>query len=179
MLSASEWRKHQPNTIDFVLVDGNGLEVLGVGPGFSLYIAKATGTFVPGSGLKSEIGMGWYRYTATAGEADTSGPVAIVVQAFSSIQQNLEYVVDDRVVAAREYTYTVTSTAGNLPLSGVETNIFADPMGNDLVWSGMTDVFGIAVDFYGNLPRLQPGAYYFFRRKDGYSFSDPDVETVS
>lgn len=178
MLSASEWRKNLPNLILFVLVDDQGLEVTGVGQGFDIFISKAGGIFATGNGAKTEIGFGWYSYECTAAEADTSGPVAVVVTAAPVIQQNLEYVVDDRVVSAIEFTYTVTSTAGNIPLEDVVVNIYSDNLATELVWVGSTDVFGVARDSYGYLPRLPLGAYYFWRYKSGYSFVNPDTEVV-
>lgn len=179
MLSASEWRKNQENMVTFVLVDGDGLEVTGLGSSFDLSLAKAGGPFIDGTGDKAEMGFGWYSYLTTAEEANTSGPVSIVVSGVTTIQQNLEYVVDDRVVSAIDFTYTVTSTAGNVPLAGVEVAVYADSLMTQIVWNGFTDVFGVARDFYDQLPRLMPGTYFFFRGKSGYSFSNPDQETVS
>lgn len=179
MLSATEWRKNQENTILFVLVDDSATEVTGLDDAFDVFISKAGGSFAAGTGFKWEVGLGWYGYTATADEADTSGPVAVAVSAVGIVQQNLEYVVEDRVITAVEFTYTVTSTAGNVPLPGVEVRIFADALATQIVWAGTTDAVGVARDFYGYKPRLEPGTYYFFRDKSGYSFSDPDVETVS
>ena len=179
MLSASEWRKNQENMITFVLLDGDGLEVTGLSNTFDLFISKAGGAFAAGAGVKAEIGLGWYSYISTTGEADTSGPIAIVTGAGGTIQQNLEYVIDDRVISAVEFTYTVTSTAGNIPLSGVTVDIYADALMTNIVWTGITDVLGVARDFYDNLPRLMPGSYFFFRAKSGYTFDNPDEEEVS
>lgn len=179
MLSATEWRKHQPNTILFVLVDESTVEIEGLDDSFDLFISKAGGSFAAGAGFKWEVGLGWYAYTATPTEANTSGPVAIVVTGTGVVQQNLEYVVEDRVITAVEFTYTVTSTAGNVPLQGVEVRIFGDAIATQIVWTGVTDSLGVARDFYGYKPRLEPGTYYFFRDKPGYTFNDPDQETVS
>lgn len=178
MLSASEWRKNQENMVLFILVDSDGLEVTGIGDNFDVSISKAGGAFAAGTGDKAEVGLGWYSYTCTAGEADTSGPVAVTIAATGAIQQNLEYVVDDRVVAAIPFTYTVTSTAGNVSLPGVDVAIYSDALMQNIVWNGRTDPSGVARDFYGFLPRLVPGTYYFFRTLAGYIFADPDVETV-
>lgn len=179
MLSAGEWRKNQPNTVLFVLVDSNGEEVVGLGTAFTVQLSKGGASFVASGGSKAEIGLGWYKYTCTAAEADTSGPIALAITHASTLQQNLEYVVEHRVVTAIDFTYTVTSTAGNVPLADVKVSIYADSLGVDIVWAGMTDSFGVARDEYGNLPSLEPGTYYFFRTKAGYTFFNPDVETVS
>lgn len=180
MLSAGQWRLNQQNTILFVLVDGSGAEVSGLGSSFTLEISKAGSPFAPSAGTKAEIGSGWYRYTATAAEADTVGPVAIKVTGGGIVQQNLEYVVEQRTVNAVEFTYTVTSTAGGLPIEGVYVAICTDANGGNVVWTGYTDTFGVARDSNGNLPRLDVGTYYIFRQRAGFVFSpEPDTEVVS
>lgn len=179
MLSAGAWTRNQSNTILFVLVDSGGNEVTGLGSAFTLQISKAGGAFVVGAGTKSEISLGFYKYVSTSGEADTPGPVAIVVTHASTVNQNLEYVVDDRVVTAIEFTYLVTSTVGGLSIEGVRVNIYTDGSATNLVWTGETDSFGIARDVYGAKPRLEPGTYFLWRLKDSYTFSNPDEETIS
>lgn len=179
MLAAGIWRKNQNNTILFVMIDTNGNEFPGLSTSFTLEVSKAGAPFATSLGSKSEVGGGWYKYISSESEADTSGPVAIRVTGAGVVQQNLEYVVDDRVVTAVEFTYTVTSTAGNVPLPGVSVVFYADSLATNLVWFGQTDAFGVARDIYNNKPRLQPGTYYILRDKSGYSFEDPDVETVS
>lgn len=179
MLSAGIWRKNQPNTILFVLSDNTGVEVTGLGSTFTLQISKTGGPFATGGGTKSEIGLGWYKYVSTAGEADASGPVALVVTHASIVQQNLEYTVEDRVATAVEFTYTLTSTAGGLPIPGADISFSINSNPANVIWSGITDAFGVARDFNGNLPRLSPGSYYIFAYKPSYVFQNPDVETVS
>lgn len=179
MLSAGEWSKNQPNTILFVLVDEDGVELTGVGTAFTVYISKGGAAFALGVGAKAEVGYGFYKYTATAGEANTSGPVAVVVQSAGALQQNLEYVVENRVVTGIPFTYTVNNTLGNTPISQVRVAFYADTNAQMLVWTGYTDSFGVARDEYGNLPNLEPGTYYIFNNKPGFVFNNPDVETVS
>lgn len=179
MLNAGNWTPNQQNTILFVLVDSSGVEKTGLGSGFTLQISKAGDTFAASAGTKSEVGLGWYKYVATAGEADTPGPVAIVVTGSGIVQQNLEYVVADRVATAVEFTYTVVSDeGGNPPISAVEVYITNDAGGANVVWRGQTDSFGVARDDFGNLPRLQPGTYFFFRYKYGWNFENPDTEVA-
>lgn len=78
-----------------------------------------------------------------------------------------------------EFTYTVTSDATAQPLSNVYVRITTDSAGVNTVWAGTTDAFGVARDAFGQKPRLSAGTYYFWRTLSGYSFSDPDTETVS
>lgn len=179
MLSASEWSKNQSNTILFVLVDSNGNEVLGLSNTFVLQLSKAGASFQASAGTKAEISGGWYSYQATINEADTDGPVAIKITHASIIQQNLEYVIGSRIVNAINFTYTLISDTDSLPIEDAEILIYLDSAGTRLVWSGYTDAFGIAKDSNGALPRLAAGPYFFFRYKNGFSFTNPDEEIAS
>jgi len=179
MLNAGDWTPNQPNTILFVLVDSNGNEVTGLGNVFTVRISKAGAAFAVGVGTKSEIGLGWYKYVSTAGEADTPGPVAIVVTGVGIVQQNLEYVVGSRVENTIEFTYTVTSDGGGTPIQGVQVIIATDSGGSSAAWVGYTDSFGVARDLTGALPRLPAGTYFFFRYKYLWTFSNPDTEVIS
>ena len=179
MLNAGSWQLNQQNTILFVLVNTAGNEVAGLGTTFTLEISKAGAAFVGSAGSKAEISDGWYSYLTTTGEADTVGPVAVKVTHGSIAQQNLEYVIVQRTISAVEFTYTVTDSATTNPLEGVEIHFTTDIAGNNVVWSGTTDTFGIARDSQNQKPYLDPGTYYVWRRKSGYSFSDPDTEVVS
>lgn len=180
MLNAGNWTPNQPNTILFVLVNSSGAEVTGLNGTFTVRISKAGVAFATGVGAKSEVGLGWYKYVAVAGEADTPGPIAVVVTGSGIIQQNLEYVVADRVETGVNFTYTVTSSAGgNPPIEGVQVIVTMDSGGANVVWAGYTDALGVARDVNGDLPRLVPGVYYFFRYKYLWVFDNPDLETVS
>ncbi len=78
-----------------------------------------------------------------------------------------------------EFTYTVTDVTTSLPIEGVECWFTGDIGGTDIVWKGTTDAFGVARDTFDNLPRLDAGTYYVWRRRSGYYFDDPDTEVVS
>lgn len=78
------------------------------------------------------------------------------------------------------FTYTVTDSVTLLPIEGVEVWISTDAGGANIVWKGDTDAFGVARDVSGNLPALDPGTYYFWRQRAGYTFApEPDTEVVS
>jgi len=79
--------------ISFVLLDSSGVEVTGLAGGFSLSISKNGGAFAAGTGIKEEIGSGWYSYNLTATETNTAGPLAIKITGTGVDQQNLIYVV--------------------------------------------------------------------------------------
>jgi len=169
----------QSQEITFVMIDAAGNEVAGLGNTFILELRKPGGAFVGSAGVKAEIGNGWYSYVTTAAETDTVGPLSVRVTGAGCVQQNLEYVVETRAISAIEFTYTVTDSVTLLPIEGVQVWIATDLAGANIVWSGDTDALGIARDDLGALPRLDPGAYFFFRQKSGYTFVDPDTEIVS
>src|SRR3990172_4745656 len=169
----------QSQEITFVMVDATSTEVAGLGATFTLEIRKVGGAFVGSAGTKAEISSGWYRYVLTASETDTIGPLSIRVNGAGCVQQNLEYVVKDRAISAIEFAYDVTDITNDQPIEGVQVWISRNTAGTSIIWSGDTDAFGVARDDNGNLPRLDPGTYYFFRQKAGYTFVDPDIEVVS
>lgn len=177
MLSAGAWKLSQQNLIKFVLVDGLGNEVSGLGTAWVIQLSKPNAAFVTGAGTKSETGSGHYQYLATAAEANTVGPVAIKITHASIIQQNLEYIVEQRTPLSVAFTYIVTDSVTSLPLDGVCVVFSTDSAGNNIVWNGYTDALGVARDLNGNLPRLDPGTYFVFRTLAGHIFS-VDTEVV-
>lgn len=179
MIESGLWVPNSQNLATFILVDGGGLEVAGLGGGFNVFIGKGNGPMLAALGATGEKGMGWYWYLGTILDADTIGPVSLSIQGPGTVQQNIEYVCGSRVITAVPYTYTVTDDVTTLPVYGVQVSFTPDAGGLIVVWSGFTDVFGVARDSYGNLPLLQPGTYYVWRFKPGTSDSDPDVEVVS
>lgn len=175
MLSAGVWTPNQQNKILFALVNSSGAEVSGLGGAFTLEISKNGGAFVAGAGTKAEIASGWYSYLSTAAEADTVGPVAIKITHGSIVQQNLEYVVKSRTVNAVTFTYTLTEPpeGSGTPIADAEVIVYTDEAMTNRVTKGQTDAFG-QVEFF-----LDPGTYYFRRKKDGFTFDNPDTEVVS
>lgn len=88
---------------------------------------------------------------------------------------------DIPIGTAVEFSYTVYEAGGppNIPIDGVTVDISTDIAGTNVIWSGETDTFGVARDDFGRLPRLDPGTYYFWRQLAGYTFNNPDTETVT
>jgi hypothetical protein len=80
---------------------------------------------------------------------------------------------------AQEFTYTVVEEGTGNPIEGVFVEIHRNAAGTDQYWDGVTDAFGVARDEFGNKPRLDPGTWYFWRRRGGYSFDNPDTEVVT
>lgn len=71
------------------------------------------------------------------------------------------------------WTYTVTESVSQLPLDGVRVAVTTDDTGLNAVASGVTDQNG-QVTFY-----LDAGTIYLWCKKDGYNFTNPDIEVVA
>lgn len=78
-----------------------------------------------------------------------------------------------------EYTYTLTNSQTHQPIPGVAIRITSDSDGLVTLWTGTTDVLGIARNACNDKPRLAPATVYIFRSLAGYQFANPDVEVVS
>lgn len=170
---------NQAQMITFVMISAAGVEVAGLGNGFTLQLSKAGGAFAPSAGTKAEISNGWYSYLTTAAETDTAGPLSIKVTGAGAVQQNLVYIVKSETKNGILFTYTLTDSVTLLPISGATIWFTTDVAGLNVVWAGTTDAFGIARDTDGNLPFLDPGTYSVWRQAEGYTFTDPDTEVVS
>jgi len=176
------WVLGQQNLIGFVMVDATGTEVPGLAGLLSGNISKNGVAANAMVGVFAEIaGMtGHYTYLSTAAEANTAGIVNIEISGPGAVQQNLEYPVEDRNVLATERTYTVTNSVTLLPIEGVTIWISLDVAGTQVIWSGVTDVAGVARTVGGSLPRLDPGTYYFWKQYTGFSDDDnPDMEVFA
>lgn len=175
------WTLNQQNRISFVMVDASFSEVSGIGDGnLTIEISKNGSAFIAASGTDTEIGNGWYSYISTAEESDTVGPVAVKVNGLGAIQQNLEYVVKQRTSNASARTYTVTDSVTGLPIEGVSIWITTDVLGNNIIWTGVTDTLGTARDTQNQLPYLDAGTYYIWKQYGGYIDDDnPDTEVFS
>lgn len=171
-----DWIQGQANEIKFVMVDTSGNEIAGLGDSFVLEIsAPGNSAFIAGVGTKSELGHGWYRYLADPSEASSRGVVGIRITAAGSAQQNLVANIGGRNLTAVEFTYTVVS--GTTPLPDASVWIATDAAGNNVLFVGITDNFGVLRDLAGQKPFLDPGMYHFFVKKSGYTFP-PDTEVV-
>ena len=106
----------QEQLISFVMVDTNGDEVLGLGITFIVEISKNGEPFAAGTGVKAEIGSGWYSYQLTAAETDTEGPLGILVTGTGAVQQNLLYDVSGSVleIGAGDHILTTAEAAAVL-----------------------------------------------------------------
>lgn len=72
-----------------------------------------------------------------------------------------------------QHTYTMTDSADGTPIDGVEVWVSTDAAGVNVIASGYTNSSGIVIFM------LDAGTYYFWRKRSGYNFVNPDQETVS
>lgn len=176
---SGEWLVGLPNEVTFVMVDSSGNELTGLT--LSIEVRVTGGSFVAAAGSWLEISDGWYSYTSSAGEA-VVGPISIRVNASGAVQQNLEYVCEQRTPGVKFWQYRVTDQPGGAgnPIQGVyvwvsRTNVQNDPA----IWDGYTDVDGYAVDTMQRDPLVPLGNNYFWKHKPGFADDDnPDLEVV-
>lgn len=129
---------------------------------------------------------GWYDVAVNAADMDTAGRLQIAIAETGALPVWHEYTVlsqytyDEFVLGQGtiEFTYTLTSSVTGLPISGATIRITTDLAGTNTIWTGTTDVLGIARNLCSDKPRLQAGTVYIFRTLSGYTFSDPDVEVI-
>jgi len=89
----------------------------------------------------------------------------------SSIQE-IKDIVDDTEPSVDVETVVINDSQGN-PLKDVFCWVTTDSDGMNIVANDRTDVFGRASFF------LDPGDYYLWQRKDGFTFTNPQPIEVS
>jgi hypothetical protein len=72
-----------------------------------------------------------------------------------------------------EWSYYLESTVDATPIADVDVWVTTDVTGDNTIARGQTNSFGY-VTFY-----LDPGTYYIWSQKSGWSFPNPDTEVVS
>jgi hypothetical protein len=70
------------------------------------------------------------------------------------------------------FTYTLTSQSDNSPIGGVRVTASDDIAGSHVVAEAISNAAGVVI-FH-----LNPGRYYLWREKPGWSFVDPDIQDV-
>lgn len=71
------------------------------------------------------------------------------------------------------WAYTLTSSAGGLPIPDADVWVTSDLAGLNVLASGRTNQNGVVTFF------LDAGTVYVWRQKSGWNFTNPDTETVS
>lgn len=124
--------------------------------------------------------------TLTAGEMNGDIVVVMWADAVGAQWQDQTWVLHPTSTTfasfpagAIAFTYTLTNSVTGLPLPNADVWVTTDAAGNNIVWRGVTDAFGVARDVQDNLPWLDAGTYRFWRQLIGFTFTNPDVEVVS
>lgn len=127
-----------------------------------------------------EIGNGVYSYYHQAIPNGHTGTFIMYdsADADTVASFSVEPSLSGASIGAIEFTYTVDD--GSLPIAGATVWISTDSAGNNAIFSGVTDAFGVLRNPATSAkPFLDPGTYYFWVQAEGYSFSNPDTEVVS
>ena len=180
------WQPNQQNLIGFVMIDSSGNELAGRVCSGTISKNGAAANALAGAFTEISGMVGHYTYLSTVGEADTVGIVNVQVSAAGAVRQNMEYTVLQRTPNGVPFDPASTGngyqvvTAGGVPIEGVDIIIRAQNNINAvIVASGQTNVNGYIRDIYGNIPLVEPGVdYYVWRYKAGYTFSNPDTESM-
>lgn len=169
------WQPNAPNTVKFVLVDITNSEVTGLGSNFTveLEFPGASG-FVGSSGIKSEIGFGWYKYESPAGEAASRGLVPIKVTGSGATQQNLFATVGDPEQGFGATMITVQAIDGGIPVDGAEVWLTSDAAGSIRVTGTFVTNAQGNVNFW-----LDDGTYYVWIQHGQHAFTNPTQITVA
>ena len=124
-------------------------------------------------------GLYWYRTADIIDLKDNVYVAAATTAGTVDVQTIFAELLDvsKAVKGAIEYTYTVDDGAD--PIEGAEVWISTDSGGANVIWSGLTDAFGVARASDLELPWLDAGTYYAWVQKTDFSFSNPDELTVS
>lgn len=176
---SGEWIVGMPNEVTFVMVDSSNNELTGLTLAMEIRVTGMSFTAVAGTII--EISNGWYSYTCIAAEA-VVGPISIRANASGAVQQNLEYVCEQRTPGVKFWPYLVTDLpgGGGSPVQGAYVWVTRAAVENDpVIWDGYTDVDGDAVDSMGRNPLVPLGNNYFWKWKAGWADVDnPDLEVV-
>lgn len=130
---------------------------------------------------------GWYAVALNATDTDTLGRLQVAVNEAGAIPVEHESCVlsahgyDELTFGQNpiDFTYTLTSDQPPYsPISGATIRITTDIAGLNTVWTGTTDVVGVARNLCGELPRLTAATYHFFRSHASFNFTNPDSEAV-
>lgn len=163
----------QIQRISFIMVNSSGAPMPGLVPGdLTVTVSAAGAAFVPGAGSTGVIGSGWYYYDLTAAETSTEGPLAITITSPGCANQNLLFFIQSPTITARKFIYTLRDNATHVPITGAEVWASSDNLGQIEIDHGFTDGTG-KVTFF-----LNPGTYYLWKTRAGYSFTNPEEQVI-
>ena len=130
--------------------------------------ANLTGTMGHRLHTATPAGIAAAVWNAAKAAHTTAGTFGALLDA--PVSGRLPHVAGSGPVA---FTYSLTSQSDNSPIEGVEVVVTDDITGYHVVAEAVTAGNGNCVF------NLSPGTYYFWRHKPGWSFVDPDTQTVN
>ena len=105
---------------------------------------------------------------------DTGTTIPVTLATIDSIVDAIKLKTDTLGGAgAIRVEYTVTDTNTLLPIAGVNVWITTDIEGINVIATGVTDIYGVAI-FY-----LNAGTVYVFRYKDKCTLVNPEIKIIS
>lgn len=170
----TEWQPNSSNTANFQLVDTSSDPVTGLGTAFMFDVMlPGTSVFADGTGTKSEIGRGWYRYVSPPAESTTVGELAVTASGVGTTQQNLTYQVGDATAGFGSTSRTINVVVDGTPIDGAEVWITRDIAGTKLVAGTLTTNADGNANFW-----LDSGTYYVWVQAAEKNFTNPTTITV-
>lgn len=177
-------RKQSSTTypIAFFMVDGFDHITGKTGLTITLTVSKNGAAFGAVSGAVSELTNGWYSWAGNATDRNTLGSLA--VHATGTGADPLDFMVeilsyDPIVFGATVQTLGAGSVAtvftindGSNPIDGVDVWVSSDSAGSNVIARGFTNALGLVTLM------LDPGTYYTWKTKAGYTFENPSTLTV-
>lgn len=165
-------------------------------------ISKNGGVFASPAGAVTEVGSGLYKIAANATDTNTLGPLWIHataagadpldersyrvvpydpydgvalglsnLQGLTALRASYLDILGGAGVGPVPWPYFVT--INGLPIPGVQVTVTSDVNGLIPIGTVVTDGNGRALFF------LSPATYYFWSQKAGWTFNNPDTETVA
>jgi hypothetical protein len=170
----TEWQPNSSNTANFQLVDSSNDPVTGLGTSFMFdMMFPGTSVFTDGTGTKSEIDRGWYRYVSPPSESATLGELAVTASGAGTTQQNLTYQIGDATAGFGSIQHTINVQVDATNIDGAEVWITSDIAGAKLVAGTLTTNSQGNVNFW-----LDSGTYYVWVQAAGQNFTNPTTITV-
>ena len=154
-------------------------------PTIITYKKVADGADVPAPPAISEIGGGFYKFSATPSEplvVTVDGGAALAAADRYKVMQITPHDADlNAPISTRStlgagaiaWTYTLTNELDGQPVADANIWVTTDQAGLNTVAAGRTDQNG-QVTLY-----LDAGTVYVWRQKSGWIFVNPDTEAVS
>lgn len=122
---------------------------------------------------------GYYRVPLSATDTDTVGPFLAQFNDPATHLPVWEWFMVLPPSVPVVFTYTVTVLGTATPIPNVTVRFSTDLAGLSTVWTGTTDVLGVARNACGDKPFLPQGIYYVWRTHASFQWNNPDIEDVS